>query len=44
MISVFSPQESFMQIKESRVERPWILFPYKSLKSEIVGTLKHLLL
>ena len=27
----------------SRLERPWILFPYKSLKSEIALSLKHLL-
>ena len=35
-----------MHIKEIRISavvRPWILFPYKSLKSEIALTLKHVL-
>ena len=37
-------QSCKLQKLESRLERPWILFPYKSLKSEIALTLKLLLL
>ena len=46
MIAVFSPQGQSCKFKklELRLVRPWILFPYKSLKSEIALTLKLLLL
>ena len=37
-------QSCKLQKLESRLLRPWILFPYKSLKSEIALTLKLLLL
>ena len=41
--------DALLELKESikqeaRLERPCILFPYKSLKSEIALTFKHLLL
>ena len=37
-------QSCKLQKLESRLVRPWILFPYKSLKSQIALTLKPLLL